>query len=70
MPKLHSPLTPWQKIMRAAHRGTGLRLSPDEVGELSADAAIATVAGNDCDTQGIWPEWIEGTVQTGPGHDE
>lgn len=40
-------LTPWQKIMRASKRGTGLRLSADEVWNLSRDNAIETLAGND-----------------------
>jgi hypothetical protein len=33
-------LTPWQRIARAAQRGTGLRLSADEVFRLSMDDAI------------------------------
>lgn len=37
-------LDPWQKIMRAAKRGTGLKLSADEVLRLSYDDAIATTA--------------------------
>ena len=40
--------TPHQRIMRAAERGTGLRLSADEVGRLSQDGAIRqTAAGDD-----------------------
>ena len=39
--------TPHQRIMRAAERGTGLRLSADEVRRLSRDDAIATCARND-----------------------
>lgn len=37
-------LTPWQRIMRATNRGTGLRLSADEIGQLSSDGAIETRA--------------------------
>lgn len=46
----HTPkggLSPHQKIMRAAKRGTGLRLTADEVFQLSRDGAIATCAEND-----------------------
>lgn len=43
--------TPWQKIMRAAKRGTGLRLTVDEVWQLSRDSAIETKAGNDDEEQ-------------------
>ena len=44
-------LSPWQKIMRAAREGRGLRLSEDEVWQLSADNAIETKAANDEDEQ-------------------
>lgn len=40
-------MTPHQKIMRAANRGTGLRLTAEEVGRLSRDGAIETCAAND-----------------------
>jgi len=40
-------MTVHQKIMRAAKRGTGLRLTADEVFQLSRDGAIATCAEND-----------------------
>jgi hypothetical protein len=40
-------MTPHQKIMRAAERGTGLRLTAEEVGKLSRDGAIETCAAND-----------------------
>lgn len=40
-------LTPPQKIMRAARRGTGLRLSADEVWSMSRDEAIRALAEND-----------------------
>jgi hypothetical protein len=33
-------LTPWQKIMRAAKKGIGLRLTSDDVLRLSRDGAI------------------------------
>jgi hypothetical protein len=39
--------TPYQKILRAASRGTGLRLTSEEVAKLAGDSAIETVAGND-----------------------
>lgn len=42
-----SKWTPYQRIMRAAKRGTGVRLSADEVFALSADDAISTCAAND-----------------------
>ena len=37
-------MTPWQKIMRAANRGTSLLLSNDEVWALAQDDAIETRA--------------------------
>lgn len=40
-------MTPHQKIMRAAKRGTGCHLTADEVSQLSLDDAIATCAAND-----------------------
>lgn len=43
-------LNPWQKIMRAAERGTGLRLTADEVWRLSKDDAIEQAATQDRDT--------------------
>jgi hypothetical protein len=39
--------TPWQKIMDAAKKGRGLRLSADEIFLLSCDDAIETRARND-----------------------
>ena len=39
----HKP-TPWQKVMHAAKKGRGLRLSAEEVWRLSCDSAIATAA--------------------------
>lgn len=39
--------TPYQKILRAAKRGTGLHLTAEEVAGLSLDSAIETVAWND-----------------------
>lgn len=47
--KKRPKLTPQQKIMRAAERGTGLRLSRDEVLELSEDEAIRQCSWNDAD---------------------
>lgn len=40
-------MTPHQKILKAAKRGTGLRLTAAEVARLAADNAIATCAEND-----------------------
>jgi hypothetical protein len=40
-------LTPWQRIAQAAKRGTGLRLSADEVFRLSMDDAIMRRAALD-----------------------
>lgn len=40
-------LTPWQKIVIAGNKGTGLRLTAKEVGELWMDDAICTRAAND-----------------------
>jgi hypothetical protein len=37
--------SPWQKIMAAAKKGRGLRLTSKEVFDLSRDDAIATTAG-------------------------
>lgn len=45
-------LTPHQKIMRAAKRETGLRLTAEEVYDLSRDDAIATCAANDDERAG------------------
>lgn len=40
-------MTPWQKIMHAAKRGIGLRLTVEEVSRLSMDDAIETRAALD-----------------------
>lgn len=47
-------MTVYQRIMRAFKRGTGLRLSPEDVSRLAKDDAISTVARNDdeCPGQG------------------
>lgn len=39
--------SPYQRIVRAAARGTGLRLSAEEVQALSHDTAIRHLAAND-----------------------
>jgi GNAT superfamily N-acetyltransferase len=39
--------TPWQRIIMASEDGRGIRLSADEVIELSMDDAIVTKASND-----------------------
>jgi hypothetical protein len=39
-------VTPWQKIMRAYYRQTGLRLTRDEINRLGQDGAIETRACN------------------------
>lgn len=41
--------TPWDRIIRAADAGRGLKLSPDEVLALSRDGAIETRATLDSD---------------------
>jgi hypothetical protein len=40
-------LTPYQKIARAAERGTGCRLTAEDVQQLWMDDAIQTVAERD-----------------------
>ena len=44
-------LTVYQRIVRAAERGTGLRLSADDCWALSRDDAITTVASDDDEAQ-------------------
>lgn len=39
--------TPYQRIMLASKRGVGIRLTADEVFEMSKDTAIAQLAAND-----------------------
>lgn len=39
--------SPYQRIVRAGDRGTGLRLSPEEIQVLSRDTAIRQLASND-----------------------
>jgi hypothetical protein len=39
--------TPYQKILRAAERGTGLRLTAEEVATLAVDGAIQSIAWSD-----------------------
>lgn len=43
-------------IMVAAHKGIGIRLSAEEVRQLSIDEAIHMAALNGCDDQD-WPNW-------------
>jgi hypothetical protein len=43
--------TPYQKIMRAYRRGTGLRLTAEEIEQLAQDDAISVAAANDDDFQ-------------------
>lgn len=40
-------LSPWERIVRAARRGTGLNLSPDEAWALYMDEAIQSRAEQD-----------------------
>jgi hypothetical protein len=42
-------LTPFQKIMRAADKGKGCRLTPDDVKRLSLDHAVYEAA--ECDNE-------------------
>lgn len=44
-------LTPYQKIMRAAERGAGCRLTPEDVLRLSMDDAISRRAELDSDPE-------------------
>ncbi len=44
------PLTPHQKIVRAADRGTGVRLTADDVLRLSLDDAVSMRATHDDET--------------------
>lgn len=50
-------LTPHQKIMKAAKLKKGLRLSADEVYELSRDDAISACAENDSNPDVLDQEW-------------
>lgn len=53
-------LTPFQKIMRAAKKGRGLRLTANEVFQLSRDEAVSEAAFNDDEIQkGNDPSWLE-----------
>ena len=45
--------TPWQKIVRAAKAGRGLRLTSEECFKLFMDDAIETKATNDDIEQGL-----------------
>lgn len=46
-------LTPYQRIVRASQRGTGIYLTPDECAQMATDTAILTVAQrDDMDDQG------------------
>lgn len=46
-------LSPYERIMRAAYRGRGVRLSSEDVIKLSEDDAIETVALNDATDRGV-----------------
>lgn len=48
--------SPWQRIMRAADRGRGLRLSAEEILQLSMDRAIQQVAENDDEEEILYHE--------------
>ncbi len=45
-------LTVHQRIVRAAHLCTGIRLTPREVTELNYDDAIKTCSDGDCEIDG------------------
>lgn len=45
-------LTPYQRIVQAARRRVGVRLSAEEVAKLANDDAILTVAEHDDEDQG------------------
>lgn len=42
-------LTPWAKIAQAVEKGTGTRLSPEEVEDLGCDGALMTRGSMDLD---------------------
>jgi hypothetical protein len=44
-------LSPWQKIVRAAHFGTGLHLTADEASALADDPMIYQVAQDENEQQ-------------------
>jgi len=48
-------LTVYQRIMRAAARGTGVRLSADEVLKLSLDHSVFEAAGCDDSPEDVIP---------------
>lgn len=56
-------LTPHQRIMRAAKRGTGLRLTAKQVFDLSRDDAIRTCAQNDDEGMPYGPSWVSSKVE-------
>lgn len=39
--------TPYQRIMRAADKGVGVRLTAEEVGKMAADSVIEMLSAND-----------------------
>lgn len=45
--QLDNAWSPWERIIRAADRGTGLRLSVSEIASLGMDQAITDKAQND-----------------------
>lgn len=47
MPTKRLPPTPWERIVRAADQGTGLRLTYEDVVRLSQDGAIQLRASED-----------------------
>ena len=49
-------LSPWQKIMRAAKAGRGLRLTAEEVVKLAHDDAIMTMAANEDAGCNVWED--------------
>ena len=51
-------MTPYQRIMRAANRGTGVRLSAHEVLLLSLDIAIDHAAANDDEDDERGPDTV------------
>lgn len=53
-------MTPYQRIMRAAEKGRGVRLSADDVRRMAMDHAIVTLAENDDDEQDRAPRARKG----------
>ena len=58
MSKPRKKLSAYQRIVRAAKRGTGVLLFPDEVRRLARDDAIVKVAEHDDETSTMRHCWV------------